>query len=352
MGIRIVSLTVAIVMVAATAFPRHASAQRDMDQVFLTKGSPSRGTIPENGMTRDQVTIEMGGRKQDIAANDIVRITFKEEPAELNSARTAILQRNYNQGLTDLKKLDGAKIDRPFVKQDIDFYRALCQSRLAMTEGGDKAAAIDAMRRFATSAPQSYHFYEAAEVLGDLAMASGKYADATNYYRPIASAPWPEYQLRASIAQGRALIGEKKYGEASDKFKVVIGSDLSTPEALKQKNLAAVGQSVCLAETGQADEAIKQLQELIRKNDPQDIVLFARAYNALGRCYIKQNKPKDAVLALLHTDVLFYTDSDAHAEALYHLSKLWNDVNKSDRAIAARTTLRERYAGSIWATLE
>jgi hypothetical protein len=109
---------------------------------------------------------------------------------------------------------------------------------------------------------------------------------------------------------------------------------------------------VALAETGKADEAIKQLQELIRKNDPQDAVLFARAYNALGRCYLKQNKPKDALLALLHTDVLFYSDADAHAEALYHLSKLWNEVNKSDRALAARTTLRERYAGSVWATLE
>ena len=81
-------------------------------------------------------------------------------------------------------------------------------------------------------------------------------------------------------------------------------------------------------------------------------MLFARAYNALGRCYMKQNKPKDAVLALLHTDVLFYADADAHAEALYYLSKLWSDINKSDRAVAARSTLRERYAGSIWATLE
>jgi tetratricopeptide (TPR) repeat protein len=342
-----------IVLLSTVCCARPAAAQRDVDQVFLTKGSPSRGTIPDNGMTRDQVTLEgMGGRTQQIAVNDIVRITFKEEPAELNSARTAVLQRNYNQGLTDIKKLEGQQFNREFIKQDIEFYRALCLARLAMTEGGDKAAAIENMRRFAAGAPQNYHFYEAAEVLGDLAMASGKYADAARYYGPIANAPWPEYQMRSSIALGRALVGEKKFDEALDKFKTVASSELNTPEALRQKNLAAIGQAICVAEQGQPDQAITQLQDLIRKNDPQDATLFARAYNALARCYMKQNKPKDAILSLLKTDVLFYSDADAHAEALYHLSKLWNDVNKSDRAIAARTTLRERYAGSVWATLE
>jgi tetratricopeptide (TPR) repeat protein len=311
-------------------------------------------------MTRDQVTLEgMGGRTQQIAVNDIVRITFKEEPAELNSARTAVLQRNYNQGLTDLKKLEGQQFQREFVKLDIEFYRALCLARLAMTEGGDKAAAIEAMRAFAGRGQQNYHFYEAAEVLGDLALASGKYADAVRFYGPIASAgtsidgrAWPEYQMKANIALGRSLVGEKKFEEALEKYKAVSSSDVTTPEALRQKNLAIVCQDVCVSELVKPDDAITQLQDLIRKNDPQDATLFARAYNALARCYMKQNKPKDAILSLLKTDVLFYTDAESHAEALYHLSKLWNDVNKSDRAIAARTTLRERYAGSVWATLE
>jgi tetratricopeptide (TPR) repeat protein len=351
MSMRLMGTLMAVALLLAA---RPAAAQRDLDQVFLTKGSPSRGNIPDGGMTRDQVTLEATGRTQQIAVNDIVRITFKEEPAELNSARTAVLQRNYNQGITDLKKLEGQQFSREFIKQDIEFYRSLCQARLAMSEGGDKAAAIESMRKFAASAQQNYHFYEAAEVLGDLAMASGKYADATRYYTPITNAPksWPEYHMRASIALGRALVGEKKFDEALEKFKAVSTSDQSTPEALKLKNLATVGQAVCAAELGKPEDGITQLQELIRKNDPQDAVLFARAYNALGRCYLKQKKPKEALLALLHTDVLFYADADAHAEALYHLSKLWNDVNKSDRAMAARTTLRERYAGSVWATLE
>jgi tetratricopeptide (TPR) repeat protein len=348
------------VIIALIVGTPSAHAQREFDQVFLTKGAPSRGTIQDTGMGRDVVKLDMSGVERPLAVNEIVRITFKDEPAELNSARNHVIQRNYNQALTELKKLDGQKIDRAYVRQDIEFYKALCLCRLAMSEGGDKKAASDAMYNFVTKAPQSYHFYEAAEVLGDLAMASGKWADAVKYYGPLASAGvtatrpegWPDYQMRANNAIGRALVGEKKFDEALEKFKAVMGSELSTAEALRQKNLASVGRAVCLAETGKPEEAITLLQDLIDKNDPQDTALFARAYNALGRCYLKLNKPKDAVLALLHTDVLFYSDADAHAEALYHLSKLWSDINKSDRAIAARSTLRERYAGSIWATLE
>jgi len=54
----------------------------------------------------------------------------------------------------------------------------------------------------------------------------------------------------------------------------------------------------------------------------------------------------------LHTDMLFHADADSHAEALYYLSKLWPDINKADRAIAAKNTLRERYPGSVWAARE
>jgi tetratricopeptide (TPR) repeat protein len=327
-----------------------SAQQRDFDQIFLSKGAPSRGSISEMG--RDDVTLDMSGIGRPFPVNEIVRITFKEEPPELNAARTNVLQKNYNQALTELRKLDGHKADRELVRQDIDYYKALCQCRLAMSEGGDKTAAMTAMLNFVKSAPQSYHFYDAAELLGDLAMASGKWTDAVKYYGPISNARWPDYQMRANNAIGRALLSEKKFDEAQEKFKAVTASEQSTAEANRQKNFANVGKAVCLAETGKAEEAVTALQDLINKNDPQDTVLFARAYNALGRCYIKLNKPKEAVLALLHTDVLFYTDADAHAEALYYLSKLWSDINRSERAVAARGTLRERYAGSIWATLE
>jgi tetratricopeptide (TPR) repeat protein len=334
--------------------PAKLLAQRE-DQVFVAKNAPTRGNIAaEIGMTRDKVTVDTSVIARPIEVNEITRITFKDEPSELNLGRMQAIQKNYNQALTELKKVDPQKIERAYIRQDLDFYKALCLCKLALSDGGDKKAAIDAMRAFVSKAPQSYHFYEAAEVLGDVAMASGNYADAAKYYGPtgLGAAPWADYQMRANNACGRALIGEKQFDLALEKFKAVVASDQSTPEAVRQKNLAQAGRAMCLAETGKVEEAVLLVQDMINNNDSQDSLLFARLYNALGRCYLKQNKPKDAVMAFLHTDMLFHADADAHAEALYYLSKLWTEVNKADRAIAARNTLRERYAGSIWATRE
>lgn len=320
------------------------------DQIYQRKGAPSKGNV--KAMSKDEVILEMSGVERPFATNDIVRITYIDEPSELNNARNAVLQQNWNLAETELRKLDGQTFGVDRIRQDVEYYKALCLAKKAMSEGGDKTAATAAMLAFARSSPNSYHFYDTAEVLGDLAVSSGKFEDAARFYGGIEKAPWGDYQIRAKNAVGRALLAQKDYQGAQGKFEEAAAIDLTTPEAGREKLFASIGRAQCVAELGKPDEGIAALQELIAKNDPADQALFARIYNALGRCYQKANKPKDARDAYLFTDLLFTADPDAHAEALYHLSKLWSDLNKADRAVAARNTLRERYAGSIWNTLE
>src|SRR5689334_13124450 len=136
-----------IIFALLLAAPLPALAQ-GVDQIYLSKGAPSRGRIPENGITKEQVTLESSGGAKQFEANEIMRITFADEPAELNNARTHVIQKNYSQAAQELRKVDPQKVERAAIKHEIEYLRALTQARLAMTEGGDKSAAITAMLNF------------------------------------------------------------------------------------------------------------------------------------------------------------------------------------------------------------
>jgi tetratricopeptide (TPR) repeat protein len=335
----------AVVLASGSACLAHGQS---LDSVYTTKGgAPSKGTVTE-AMTRDEVTLDMAGVPRKFPTNEVSRITYGDEPNELTNARNSIIAKNYNAALEELKKIPPGALDRAHMKQDVDFYRALCEIKLAMTEGGDKAKADVAMKTFVAGAPNSYHYYEAAELVGDLALSMGKYEDAVKAYGAMARAQTEDIQMRANNAAARALVANKNYAEALTRYQAVLDAGLATPEAAQQKVFATIGKAQCLGETGKPDEGIKMLEDIIQKNDPADVKLFGRTYNALGACHMKAGRPKDAVQAFLHTDVLFYADGEAHAESLYWLTKLWTDLNKADRATACRNTLRDRYAGSLW----
>ena len=343
------------IVIAGTTLALTFSAQAQVVDVLytLSKKTPNRGAISPDGMTAAEVTMDMAGVAKRFPANDIVKIAYGDDPTELVSARNLTVDKNYNSAKDQLAKLDPAKVERELIKQDITFYKAFVDAKLALTEGGNKNDAASALNKFFRDNPKSYHFFEAAETLGDLSVALGRHDLAATYYgeKGLGSAPWPEYQLKAGVLMGRALVLAGKFEEAAKAFETVIGSGETSAEANAFKQHAMVGKAQCLAETGKADEGIAMLNDIVAKNDPQlDGKLFARAYNALGNCYLKQSKTKEALMSFLKTDLLFFTDSDAHAEALAKLAPLWEATGHADRATDARNKLRERYAGSSWAS--
>ena len=327
-----------------------ATAHAQDDQVYGKTGTPTRGTI--EAVSPTEVKIQSRGAPLTFDVKDILKVTFDGEPAELRTARERALSGQYEDAIEELKKVNADDIQNSVIRQDVGYYKAYCSAKLALTAGGDKGEAIDLLKNFIGQNRSTFHFFEGVELLGDLNLAAAKYSDAAMFYGLLLSgAPWPDYKMKATVLQARAKSAEGKYPEALTLYETVLSSGLNTTEAVEQKMHATVGKAVCLSATGAAEEGIGMIEALIAKNDPTDMTLFGRAYNALGACYEKAGKTQDALLAYLHTDVLFFADGETHAEALYHLDKLWTAVNRSDRATRARSLLQARYAGSRWAAM-
>jgi tetratricopeptide (TPR) repeat protein len=208
------------------------------------------------------------------------------------------------------------------------------------------------MATFVQQNSTSHHYYAACEVVGDLLVEAGLYANAETYYAQVAKAPWEDYQLRAKRLTGQALLAQARYPEALAAFDQVEKSTASDPDSRHQKTLARVGTATALAETNKAAEAVQILQKLIQDVDETQLEYFALAYNALGRCHRKAGQPQDAILAYLHVDILAGQLPGPHAEALANLVALWKEVGDQDRAAQDEARLKQLYPASRWAKQE
>lgn len=331
----------------AALAPQAAWAQ--FDQVYGERGTPTRGTVVNTSPV--EIVMQTPTGNQTFQVNEVRRVTFDGEPNELGRARQSILSGQLEQALEDLKKIDVNGIGREIIKQDVQFYLAYTEGKLALARGGDKNKAAADLNAFFRANPGSHHRFEAAELLGDLAMGLDKPDVAKVFYDELAKAPWPEYKMRAFVLGADALKVKGDFAAALADYEKVLGANIDTPAASRQKLISKVGKAECLANTGRTDEAIKICEAIIKDNPSNDMELFGRVYNALGTAYVKANKPQDAVLAFLHVDTLFFGDPNQHAQALYYLSDLWNQLNQADRALDARTKLKNFYAGTRWARM-
>jgi tetratricopeptide (TPR) repeat protein len=332
--------------IASMLFLQALASPARADEIRTIGDKKHSGTIQRISPT--EVTLGGSIRETSVPVNEIAAVIFALEPRGL--AREAYETGRYASVHSSLNEIKPEQIRRNEVKVEVEFYRAMAAARMASFGSVDQKTATAAgmeLNRFLNENKDSFHFYEVNEALGDL-LAALKNPNAGRFYDVVASAPWPEYKLRANVLKGRAVQILGNHQAAIELFDAALAADGMGRSAQTQTQLARVGKAVSLTELGQLDAAIKLLKEVIDKAEEGDREVFARAYNALGGCYRKKNAPKDALLEYLKVDLLFNTVPDAHAEALYNLAQLWNDVQHPQRAREAADKLKERYATSRW----
>ncbi|MHC4177372.1 MAG: tetratricopeptide repeat protein [Planctomycetota bacterium] len=315
-----------------------------------TQRVPLPGTIQQ--MTPFEVQLKVGVSTKKFPVNEIEYISYEREPAALTTARIAVLAGRYEDALKSLEKVNPDEQKRPVIKQDIEFYRALCRAELALGGSGEIKTAGNLMTTFVKTHNRNYHWLKANELVGDLYLAVGAYAKAEEYYSELSKAPWPDYKMRAGVAIGRAQLAQgtaTKRAEALKSFESVLAMDATGELAKSQRLAATVGKARCQTANKQYDEAIKTLNGVIAKSDPEQGELNARTYNALGTALKNSGRTKEALLAFLHVDAIYLAVPETHAEALANLAELWEKVNKPGRAARARRILQERYENSPWA---
>jgi hypothetical protein len=318
-------------------------AVAQLDRVYPVTGAAVTGTVAN--VLADGVVLKTGSNTQNFRVDELVKVTYEGDPPQLTRGRDFVINGEYQSALDQLKQIDIGKISREYIAADASFYLASAQAKLALAGQGDRDTAANALKQFAGKNTKSWHFFEAAELLGDLATASGDFAGANRFYSAIAKSASPLLQVRANYLIALGSLRQGDSAEASKGFDSVIGSNLDTVTGLRLKTLAKAGRAVALARQGQGQQALDQVNALIEILNPSDAELAAKVYNARGAANVALGDSLAAILDYLHTHLLFSSVPDAHAEALSQLVKLWPQINKPEKAAEARQELQTKYPG-------
>jgi tetratricopeptide (TPR) repeat protein len=337
-------IVLCITIIAAAA--SSARAQASVDRIRRHNGVDS-GKI--TAVTPLNVTIAKGSVESTVPSENIESITFAGEPQELAAARNAIQAGRSKEALEELAKVPADNSRREEIAAEIDFFSVLAKAQLALAGQGTSDAAAADVRNFIARRSKSYHIPQAIELLGDLQLAAGQYENARAEYAKLAKARSPYYVLKSALLVGRAWQAEGDHAKAQAEFDKLLASTEQGPLIEQLKLGATLDGAVNQAAAGKINEAASAIGQIIAKAEPDDDELQARAYNALGDCYLKSGDNRAALFAFLHVDLLYSQQADAHAKALSELTKLWKAVGRDSRAQEAAQQLEEKYPNTRWA---
>jgi tetratricopeptide (TPR) repeat protein len=320
------------------------------DRVEVVKGSGRSLSGKITQVTPFGVSVQSAEGTKQFTADQISKLIFQGQPLEIERARSQMNSGRYDGAIEELQKISQPP-KRPEIKQEIDFLMAKANAELAF-RGSGSVTAQDAGRginEFIRNNPQSMHLFPATELLGRLLFSVQEFELAEKEFVKLNESKWPEYVLKGNFLRGESLVEQGKFAEAVNAYQSILDSAANDDLTLNYKLLAKARLAKANALAGNDSESIKTLEELIRVENAENAILFAYTYNSLGSVYLKQDNLKEAMLAFLHTDLLYNTEREAHAEALYNLAQIWPKLDQIERANQTRQNLKNLHRNSVWA---
>ncbi|NIL98306.1 MAG: hypothetical protein GTO62_14545 [Planctomycetales bacterium] len=339
-------LTILAVLLASSS-PTFAA---DVVRVRTKDGQESfRGEIKR--ITPQEIIIDVKGVAEDLSVGNVTSVRFDDEPDELGDARLRIGSGDFLEAIDLIKKIDLAKLGnaQPAVTQDIQFYYAYCMAQRALAGAESLKDAGGLMVKFVGDNKDSYHFFEANEIIGDLLVAMGRADQAERFYGTAEQAPWPEAALRIGLARARIKQSQGDHAAAIPEFEKVLSSGLQSDLADRMRLAAKLGKAASMAESQQGEAGVQLVYDVIKAAEKGDTEIHARAYNALGDCHRTMGQDKAAAIAYLHVDAMYYQHPPLHAESLARLAAVWDKLEMPNRAATARKKLNSMYPNSKWA---
>ncbi|MAT15187.1 MAG: hypothetical protein CMJ46_07960 [Planctomyces sp.] len=321
----------------------------------VTKVGTEKPIIGEiTGMTNLDITLSTNRDGMvKITPNEVQEIKWGKEPARFSAGRTFDQKGFFPRAFEAYQEaLQNLEPNQPMIKTDIEYHLLKLKAKMAMSGAAlpDDQTADALLKEFKTYLDQhknTYVYYPGMMILGRLAHQQGK-TEATDYFAELQNTPWNDYKIWGYTAEGYKQLAAGEVDPALATFEEALALPYSNKSDELARAEATLGKVSVLVEKQQGEQALPLVNELIDAIPADATETQARIYLAQGKLYQQLGRNEEAVVALLHVDILYPQSAPEHAEALYHLNKLWAALGQPDRAATVSTQLNNDYPESRW----
>lgn len=300
-----------------------------------------RGTVQSESAA--EVVVKLGANTTSVPSDQILSIRYDGQPATIALAESSESGGQLDKAADLYKKAAGEASGKPFVEQMAKFKQAELTAALALADPGRVNEATGLLEGYIKAYPNSRHTGPALESLARIQLQKG---DTAQVEKTIASlSKMPQGADRAGVLRARVLARGGDHEKAIAELDKLIKS---SPAGSTRQREARLAKAESLAGLKKYREAEADVRAVIKESPAEDIAAQSAAYNTLGDCLHSAGRPKDALMAYLHTDILYGKDKEQHPRALAEIVKLWRELKRDDRADEVLKRLKADYPQSPW----
>lgn len=302
-------------------------------------GGVVRGTVTAESPT--EVTVRVGNATQAVPVNLIASIRYDGRPGTFDLASARESAGNLAEAADLYKRAAAESETKPLIAADALFNQARVTADLGLTDPSKADAAIALLTGFLKTYASSRHVVPALESLAKLQMQKGNFDAVGPTLDQLARIPGTAD--RAAVLRARVASKKGDHAAAISELDQMIAS---APEGSAKRRDAQLAKAESLVSMKKYAEAEALVRGVIAGAPAEDATTQALAHNTLGDCLLAANRPKDALYAYLHTDLLFFKDKEEHPKALAKIVQLWRQLKRDDRADEALDRLKAEYPKS------
>jgi tetratricopeptide (TPR) repeat protein len=302
-----------------------------------------RGTVQSESPA--EVVVLVGVTPIKVPTDQIAQVEYSGQPASIQLGETRQSSGQYAEAVAQYKKAAAEAAGKPFVVQDAQYHEADALAEQALVEPEHMKEAKERLAAFIQAHPGGRQIASARATMARLQMHTADFdgAEAT----VAALAKLPNASERAAILKAKVLARRGDHAGAIAELDKLVSA---LPDGSTQQREARLAKAESLVGAKKYKDAEALVRQVITAAPAEDFAAQSSAYNTLGDCLRAANRPRDAVLAYLHTDLLFSKDKEEHPRALFQLERLFRQLGNTPRADEFSERLKKGYPRSTWAT--